>query len=164
MFDVPVKAILARVTGLLYDPATLRTYHTRYDPPPKNALLESRLVRRPTDSEEAALCRLNDYQRNIQLVLECLHCQSRRFYCPNGVHATQDEIIRDSIHFIGTSSPTLAPKSFKIVVAGMLGAGKSSICEAIERKYGFVHGNLACMRYKLSAVTVVNSIAKKGYP
>ncbi|EGF77099.1 hypothetical protein BATDEDRAFT_5688, partial [Batrachochytrium dendrobatidis JAM81] len=69
VFDIPDEMVINRVTGLRHDPITGKTYHIKYDPPPKNALIEDRLTRRQSDTETATQARLNLYRQHIHGVL-----------------------------------------------------------------------------------------------
>ncbi|KAL2913970.1 hypothetical protein HK105_206561 [Polyrhizophydium stewartii] len=139
VFDIPDDLIIARAIGLRHDPVTGRTYHLKYDPPPRNALIESRLTKRATDTEPATRARLRVYHRNIDSVLSCFKGNVRRFSYPKGI-ATQENIVFSDVYdFLGTTGITNAPRCQKIIVAGLPGSGKTSVAEAIEKKYGYVH-------------------------
>jgi adenylate kinase len=59
-FEVDDAAILGRVTGRRTDPATGRTYHVTFDPPPVEIM--HRLVQRPDDTEAVLRRRLAEYR------------------------------------------------------------------------------------------------------
>ena len=58
-FEVDDAVILERITGRRTDPATGRTYHVRFDPPPAD--VTARLVQRPDDTEVVLRRRLAEY-------------------------------------------------------------------------------------------------------
>eukprot|EP00842_Homolaphlyctis_polyrhiza_P002793 jgi/Hompol1/3514/HPOL_002540-RA len=136
--DVAERGFL--LEGLRYDPVTGRTYHLKYDPPPRNAVIETRLIKRSTDTDPATRARLAIYHRNISSVLSCFKSNTRRFKYPEGIAGHQDKVFSQLYEFLGTKGITKAPRCHKIVIAGLPGSGKTRIAEAIERKYGYVHG------------------------
>lgn len=65
VLDVPLEAIVDRVTGRRSDPASGQVYHVRYNPPP--AGLE--VVQRKDDTEEVVQKRFEEYEANTKPVL-----------------------------------------------------------------------------------------------
>ena len=58
--EVPVEAIVERMSGRRTDPITGEVYHVRYNPPP--AQIADRVVQRPDDREETVRHRLKVYE------------------------------------------------------------------------------------------------------
>jgi adenylate kinase len=61
--NVPDDILIKRVTGRRLDPATGKTYHVEFDPPPKE--VEERCVQRADDTEEKIQTRLKAYHEQI---------------------------------------------------------------------------------------------------
>ncbi|KAK6091978.1 hypothetical protein MT418_007512 [Batrachochytrium dendrobatidis] len=140
VFDIPDEMVINRVTGLRHDPITGKTYHIKYDPPPKNALIEDRLTRRQSDTETATQARLNLYRQHIHGVLAYFKTNARVFRYPEGISTKENEVLQDIYEFLGTQHISQAPSCHKIIIAGLPGSGKSLISEAISKKYGYIHG------------------------
>ncbi|KAK6091986.1 hypothetical protein MT418_007520 [Batrachochytrium dendrobatidis] len=139
VFDIPDEMVINRVTGLRHDPITGKTYHIKYDPPPKNALIEDRLTRRQSDTETATQARLNLYRQHIHGVLAYFKTNARVFRYPEGISTKENEVLQDIYEFLGTQHISQAPSCHKIIIAGLPGSGKSLVSEAISKKYGYIH-------------------------
>ena len=140
IFDVPDHVILERVIGLRYDPATNRVYHMKYDPPPKNSTVESRLVRKASDSEQATSIRLNVYRKNIAGILDTWKIKSNILSYPEGIMGNEQAVYKDVFNVLGRKPVSRAPRSYKIILVGLPGSGKSKIAHLLHQKYEFVHG------------------------
>lgn len=142
IFDVPDQSILERVIGLRYDPVTNRLYHLKYDPPPKHGAIESRLVRKPSDSEQATMARLSVYRKNVTGILETWKTNINILSYPEGMMGNEQQIYKDVFNILGRKPASRAPRSYKIILAGLPGSGKTKIASMLHQKYGFVHGIL----------------------
>lgn len=65
VIDVPLEAIVERVTGRRVDPETGQTYHIRYNPPPSDA----NVIQRSDDTEEVVAKRYEGYKAKTEPVL-----------------------------------------------------------------------------------------------
>ncbi|HLC77560.1 MAG TPA: nucleoside monophosphate kinase [Candidatus Nanoarchaeia archaeon] len=83
--DVPEKEVVDRLSGRLLDPATGKTYHRKYLPPPKNIMW--RLVQRKDDTPKVIKERFKVYHQETELVI--------KYYQKKGILAKID----------GTGSP-----------------------------------------------------------
>lgn len=140
IFDVPDQIILERVTGLRYDPTNNRLYHLKYDPPPKNGAVESRLVRKPADTEQATMARLNVYRKNIKGVMDTWKTNYNVLSYPEGILGNEKHVYQEVFNILGRRPVSRAPQSYRIILAGLPGSGKTKIANLLHQKYGFVHG------------------------
>ncbi|KAJ3090543.1 Adenylate kinase 8, partial [Quaeritorhiza haematococci] len=131
LVDVPDDKIIKRTAGIRIDPVTNRLYHLVYDPPPKNPIIENRLVQKQAHTERAVRTRLEIYRRHLPTLTACFPKTLQRLVYPDGVE--------DILGAITTKLPTRAPREFKIVISGRPGCGKTTLAEKIQDFYGFVH-------------------------
>lgn len=66
--EVPVEAIVERMSGRRTDPVTGDVYHVRYNPPPES--VADRVIQRPDDREETVRHRLEVYARQTAPLVE----------------------------------------------------------------------------------------------
>ena len=66
--DVPEKEVVKRLSGRLLDPATGKTYHRQYLPPPRNIL--KRLIQRKDDTPKVIKERFEVYHRETEPVIK----------------------------------------------------------------------------------------------
>jgi adenylate kinase family enzyme len=128
------------VTGLRYDPMTNRLYHLKFDPPPKNNLIESRLVQKPSDSEEATMNRLNIYRKNVKGIMDTWKTKYNVLSYPEGIMGNEQHVFKEVFNILGRRPVSRAPRSYKIILAGLPGSGKTKIANLLHQKYGFVNG------------------------
>ena len=142
IFDVPDHIILERVAGLRYDPTTNKIYHIKYDPPPKSIAVESRLVKKPSDTEQATKERLNIYRKNLKGILDTLKSDAHILTYSGGIMGNEEVVYKDLFNILGRRPISRAPRLYKIILAGLPGSGKSKIANMLHQKYGFIHGNI----------------------
>ncbi|TPX76697.1 adenylate kinase [Chytriomyces confervae] len=142
--DCEDEAIMQYNSEILTDPVMKKEYHPKYNPPPQDAELISRLVNREYNARETVSKRLSAYRRSIPPVAACFQkagvCVRFKYMDSDGVWGRQkqvvDEVVRSAL---GMKGATRAPRQFRVVVQGMPGSGRSSLAAEIERKYAFVH-------------------------
>ena len=66
--EVPVEAVVERMSGRRTDPVTGDVYHVRHNPPPES--VADRVVQRPDDREETVRHRLGVYARQTAPLVE----------------------------------------------------------------------------------------------
>ena len=137
--EVPDEHIIAYTTGLRHDPTTGRTYHSKYDPPPKNGVVESRLTKRVGDTEPATRARLSIYRSNIRNISSCFKETLRTFKYEDGIVADALKVTTDLNDHFSKQSISKAPHCVRMAIVGYPGAGKTTISEAISKKYGYAH-------------------------
>ena len=143
VFDIPDDVIVTRAVGLRYDPTTNKVYHLKFDPPPKNNAIESRLIRKASDTEPATKARVAIFRKNLNELVQSFQSQNVNVLkFPNGFMDNQEFIYKDIFAILGRKSITRAPRSFKLCILGIPGSGKTKLAEKLAQKYGFAHGNL----------------------
>lgn len=140
VFDVPDDVVVNRAVGLRYDPVTNRTYHVKFDPPPKNSQIEARLIRKASDTEPNMRARLSIYRKNLKGVTTAFANNLNVLSFSEGIIGNEETVYKDVFNILGRKPSTKAPRAFKIVVAGLPGSGKTKVAEALQQKFGFVHG------------------------
>ena len=103
----------------------------------RSHVVESRLIVRPADTMESVKERLNVYHRHHASILDCFKNKSRKF---NGVSPHDSNLASEIESFLGQRQISMAPRSFRIILAGLPGSGKSTIAEKMAAKYGCVVG------------------------
>jgi deoxyadenosine/deoxycytidine kinase len=112
----------------------------KYDPPPKNGAVESRLVRKPADTEQATMARLNVYRKNIKGVMDTWKTNYNVLSYPEGILGNEKHVYQEVFNILGRRPVSRAPQSYRIILAGLPGSGKTKIANLLHQKYGFVHG------------------------
>lgn len=142
--DVPDDCIVERAMGMRLDPATGKQYHIVLDPPPPSALIESRLTQRDADSrEEDIKGRINIHRANIDAVLSCYPTDKickMRYPGPEGFFLKEASVVSRVLRTLGEGKRTNAPHEYKIVVAGLPGSGKTTVCEMLSKTKDIVYG------------------------
>ncbi|KAL3896924.1 MAG: hypothetical protein SGCHY_003760 [Lobulomycetales sp.] len=141
--DVPDDCIVERAMGMRLDPATGKQYHIVLDPPPPSALIESRLTQRDADSrEEDIKGRINIHRANIDAVLSCYPTDKickMRYPGPEGFFLKEASVVSRVLRTLGEGKRTNAPHEYKIVVAGLPGSGKTTVCEMLSKTKDIVY-------------------------
>jgi adenylate kinase len=82
--------------------------------------------------------RLETYRRNKATILDLFKSNYRRFFFLNGLEGEVQNLLQGIQTFLGTKSLSKAPRSFRIVIGGLPGSGKTTIASFIAQKYGAV--------------------------
>ena len=112
----------------------------KYDPPPKSSAVESRLVRKPSDTEQATTARLAIYRKNFGGIIETWKNKYNLLSYPEGILGNEQAVYKDIFNILGRRPVSRAPRSYRIILTGLPGSGKSRIANMLHQKYGFVHG------------------------
>ncbi|KAJ3195586.1 Adenylate kinase 8 [Irineochytrium annulatum] len=139
LLEVPDDVIIRRTIGLRLDPVTKTMYHLVFNPPPRSAAVESRLIQKTSHTLPAIRTRLIQYRRNLHGVTKSFTKTLRRFAYDEGIVGHEEQVLREVMVYIGTRKRTHAPRQFRILIAGLPGSGKSTLAALVEKKYGFVH-------------------------
>ncbi len=126
--------------GLRYDPATNKVYHLKFDPPPKNSQIESRLIRKATDTESSTKARLLTFRKNLQGLLSAFKQNVTLLSYSEGIMGNEEVVYKDVFNVIGKRPLSKGPRLFKIFLAGLPGSGKTRVAEMLSSRFGFVHG------------------------
>jgi len=135
--DVPDAVLVERICGRRTDPVTGKIYHLKYNPPPKDAAVQARLVHRSDDTEAALRTRLVAYHDNLKAITDFYAPITRRI---NGervanfkenVALIRNDLLR-AIEYARSHAP-------RIIISGAPGSGKGTQCENIVKDYGVVH-------------------------
>lgn len=137
---MPDEVVIARAVGLRYDPVANRIYHLKYDPPPKNSSIEGRLIRKASDTEQATKARLAIYRKNVKGIVSTFANTIKILTYPDGIMGSEEVVYKDVFNILGQRPISRAPRSFKVIIAGLPGSGKTKIAEMMQSKFGFVHG------------------------
>jgi adenylate kinase len=140
--DVPDQVIIERAVGTRVDPVTQEVYHPKYNPPPRNPLLEARLIQRSTDTEANVKARLEVYRRHLFGITQCYSKTLHRLSYSEGIFGNENTVVKDVNEITSYKKATNAPRQFKIIIQGPSGCGKSSVSRFIEREFGFIHGKM----------------------
>lgn len=132
--EIPNEIVLQRALGLRYDPVTAETINIQ-DNITRSPVVESRLIVKPSDTMESVKERLAVYHRHNNSVAECFKNSYRKF---SGVNPHGSNMISEIELFLGQKPVSKAPRSFRIILAGLPGSGKSIIAEKMAAKYGCV--------------------------
>ncbi|KAI8801773.1 P-loop containing nucleoside triphosphate hydrolase protein [Cladochytrium replicatum] len=143
ILEIPDEIILLHTVGTVIDPITNTRYHPLHNPvPPNSPILESRLIQRASDSAPAVKARLALYRRHLPGVLATTRGFSRSFTYTDGISFGQgavERVVRDLMEYVRTQPVSAAPRSFRIVLAGLPGCGKTQVAKKLEERHGFVH-------------------------
>uniref|UniRef100_K3WJG2 Cilia- and flagella-associated protein 61 N-terminal domain-containing protein n=1 Tax=Globisporangium ultimum (strain ATCC 200006 / CBS 805.95 / DAOM BR144) TaxID=431595 RepID=K3WJG2_GLOUD len=75
VLDVPDAEVVSRISGRRVDPATGRTYHVEFNPPPPE--VHDRVIQRSDDNEETVKNRLEKFHENSDAVLDAFSASDR---------------------------------------------------------------------------------------
>jgi hypothetical protein len=139
--DVSDEDVITRSTGLLYDPATERLYHSEDDPPPQSVSIQNRLIMRDIDSKAAITQRLARYRADSKSVHELFKPIYRRLFFERGLANELSSSIGLVLSHIGIMPKSKAPDMFKLVICGSNPVKSGQVAENIQDKYGCVHGS-----------------------
>ncbi|KAJ1558219.1 hypothetical protein HK096_002895, partial [Nowakowskiella sp. JEL0078] len=139
VLDIPDETIVSHSIATRIDPVTGHLYHPVFNPAPKSAIVEARLIQRTIDTESVVRQRLALYRKNIPGVMASFKHVLRRFRYPRGIHGHQEDVLKEIFGFLELKVMSRAPRSFRIVVAGLPGSGKTSVARMLQIKHGFVH-------------------------
>ncbi|KAJ3396777.1 hypothetical protein HDU92_001881 [Lobulomyces angularis] len=161
VIDIPDDLVVERASGLRLDPQNNKTYHLKYDPPPKTPNTGQRLIQRASDTEDSVRSRLKLYRRNITLVSNCYKDNLRKFTYENGYFKQEDLVLKELLKVFGQGLNKIdyVPREFKILVQGLPGSGKSFVCEKLHEKYGIIH-----VSPKLVVLEELSSNSKNEFP
>lgn len=141
-FDVSDAKILRRAQGLRFDPVTLETINLQKDTIARSPVVDARLIVKPSDTMPSIKERLSIYRRYHSAIVDCFKPNYRKFNAEN-IH--ESNISQEISEFLGTRPVSNAPRSFRIVIAGLPGSGKTTLAENISQTYGCVLGILICV-------------------
>ncbi|KAJ3295637.1 hypothetical protein HK104_002442 [Borealophlyctis nickersoniae] len=137
--DVPDDVIVEYCAGVRIDPVTQREYHLALDPPPRNPVLEARLIQKGSNMESSVRARLEQYRRHLPGVLACFQKTARKISFERGIIGHEEDVVKSLFNVLATRRMTRAPRLFKIFICGKPGSGKTSAAKRIQDKYGYVH-------------------------
>jgi len=69
LIEVPDEILVERCVGRRSDPVTGKIYHLKYNPPPNDQEILSRLVHRADDNEDAMTQRIATYHKNLKDII-----------------------------------------------------------------------------------------------
>ena len=161
IFDIPDDVIISRTLGLRYDPVTNKTYHLKYDPPPKNSQIESRLIKKASDTEPATRGRLSVYRKSVDGVVNAFKNVVNVMQYPEGIMGNEELVYKDVFNIIGRKPISRVPRCFKVLLTGLPGSGKTRVAEMLQRKFGFVHGIFFV--YKKKDNLILSSFSSYSY-
>jgi adenylate kinase len=78
------------------------------------------------------------YRKDQKTFIHKFKSGYRRFNLSQGFAGSEQKLLSDIQEFLGLSIVTKSPRSFRIIVAGFPGSGKSTIADCIGRKYSAV--------------------------
>jgi adenylate kinase len=133
--DLPDHKIIEYAASGLVDPVTNRLSEKRKSIVKTSS---SSFLDRPPMDLGIVQRKLRDYRKFTQTFIGLFKSSYKRFNLSDGFEGQEQKLLLDIQNFLGTSAVTKAPRSFRIIVAGLPGSGKSTVAEKISSKFGAV--------------------------
>jgi hypothetical protein len=114
----------------------------KFDPPPRNPQIESRLIKNVADTESSIKHRLSIFKRNLPGIKSALGDTCSVLNYSEGIFGNEELIYKEIFTILGRKPISRTPRYFKILISGLPGSGKTKVAEMIRAKYGMVHGTL----------------------
>lgn len=138
LLTIPDEIVVDRVDGRRIDPITGLVYHLKFNPPPVEQEILTRLEHRSDDTAEKMIPRLAAYHTNLEGIKGC-------FSAVLGVvdaNQPKDKVFEQVVEFIDKASSTLnngAPmRPPKLFIIGPPGSGRRTQAKVISVKHELV--------------------------
>lgn len=136
--EISDEVVLQRALGLRFDPITSETINI-HDNTTRSPIVDARLIIKPSDTMESVKERLAIYHRHRSSIVESFKNNHRKF---NLANSQDSNLLAEIDTFLGQKPISKAPRSIRIILAGLPGSGKSTIAEKMAEKYKCVVGKL----------------------
>jgi adenylate kinase len=139
--DLPDQKIIEYSVNGRVNTRTNRLYNLPQDKSTRNSIIINELnSENPCPPVDLAIIRrkLDEYRKNHQALIPLFRSNYRRFHLDLGFEGQEQKLLQDMQQFLGTLAVSKAPRSFRIIVGGLPGAGKTTVADAIGAKFGAV--------------------------
>ncbi|RHY15560.1 hypothetical protein DYB25_007518, partial [Aphanomyces astaci] len=162
VLNVPDDEVVSRIAGRRLDPATGKSYHVEFNPPPESV----EVVQRSDDTEETIRVRLATYHEHCGAVVDSFAAICRRLTVDGSL--PKEDIASQIVQAMTSPGKNTKPSNprqhhrdkssmkhpLRLVICGPPAGGKGTQCERLVEKYGVVHLSTGDM---LRAAIQVNS-------